>query len=86
MTKLYKKSYISANCTIVCGVIIGEYAVQLQELLLPKIFLPMLLYAGNPAKFLYWVDKKLNKLSFDKNDISKCGKFRKEKDRLIEIF
>ena len=85
-TLVKKSATLGANCTIVCGVIIGEYAVVAAGATVTKNIPPYALYAGNPAKFLYWVDKKLNKLSFDKNDISKCGKFRKENDRLIEIF
>jgi hypothetical protein len=39
---------------------------------------------GNPAKFVCWVDKKGNKLDFDDN-ISKCGNYKIEKNKLIEI-
>ena len=40
---------------------------------------------GNPAKFISWIDKKGNKLEFDKNNLSKCGNFRIEDDQLIEV-
>tara|TARA_B100001057_G_scaffold461842_1_gene514251 strand:- start:10139 stop:10717 length:579 start_codon:yes stop_codon:yes gene_type:complete len=84
-TLVKKSATLGANCTIVCGVIVGEYAVVAAGAVVTKDIPPYALYAGNPAKFLYWVDKELNKLSFNENDISKCGKFRREKDRLIEI-
>jgi len=84
-TLVKKSATLGANCTIVCGVIIGEYAVVAAGAVVTKNIPPYALVAGNPAKFLYWVDKELNKLSFNKNDISICGKFRKENDSLIEI-
>jgi len=84
-TIIKKSATLGANCTIVCGVTVGEYAVVAAGAVVTKDIPPYALYAGNPAKFLYWVDKELNKLSFDSENISGCGKFKVEKNILIEI-
>ena len=39
---------------------------------------------GNPARFISWINKKGDKLKFE-NNISACGHFRIENNKLIEL-
>lgn len=81
-TQYYKKTLVKksaslgANCTIICGVTIGEYAVVAAGAVVTKDIPNFSLWIGNPAKFYYWVDEKMNKINFDKNSsISRCNRF-----------
>jgi len=83
-TKVKKSASIGANATIVCGVTIGKYSLIGSGSVVTKDVDNFALVYGNPAKFVCWVDKKGNKLDFDDN-ISKCGNYKIEKKKLIEI-
>ena len=84
-TKVKKSASIGANATIVCGVSIGQYSMIGAGSVVTKDVKDFSLVYGSPAKFISWIDKKGNKLEFDKNNLSKCANFRIEDDQLIEI-
>ncbi len=53
---------LGANCTIVCGVTIGEYAMVAAGSVVTKDVPPYTLVLGNPAKIVSKIDKFGNKL------------------------
>lgn len=57
-TLVKKSATIGANATIVCGVIIGEYALVGAGAVVTKNVPPYSLVIGNPAKIVGKVDKK----------------------------
>jgi UDP-2-acetamido-3-amino-2,3-dideoxy-glucuronate N-acetyltransferase len=56
-TFIKKGATLGANCTIVCGVIIGEYAFVGAGALINKNVKPFALVAGVPAKQIGWINK-----------------------------
>ncbi len=62
-TLVKKSASIGANATIVCGVIIGEYALVGAGAIVTKDVPPYSLVMGNPAKIVGKVDKKGNLVS-----------------------
>jgi UDP-2-acetamido-3-amino-2,3-dideoxy-glucuronate N-acetyltransferase len=69
-TLLKKGSTVGANATIVCGVIIGEYALIGSGAVVNKDVKPYALMVGVPAKQIGWVSKAGNTLKFDNNGIA----------------
>ena len=61
MTTLKKGVSLGANCTIVCGITIGEYAMIAAGAVVTKNVEPHALMMGNPAKCVGYVDKMGNK-------------------------
>ena len=84
-TLVKKSASIGANATIVCGVTIGEYSLIGSGAVVTKDVPAFALMVGNPAHLIGWVDRKGNKLVFDKNKISLCGNFKLKDDCLFEI-
>ena len=83
---LVKKSVtIGANATIVCGVTIGEYALIGSGAIVTKDVPDHALIVGNPGKVVGWVNEIGNRLSFDENNISLCGKFRLDNGLLVKF-
>jgi|TARA_B100002003_G_scaffold158936_1_gene147454 UDP-2-acetamido-3-amino-2,3-dideoxy-glucuronate N-acetyltransferase len=83
---LVKKSVtLGANCTILCGITLGEYAFVGAGALIAKDVAPHSLMTGNPAKRVEWVGFKGEKLSFDKGGISDCKKFKQKGNKLIYL-
>ena len=62
-TLVKKSASIGANATIVCGVIIGEYALIGSGAVVTKDVPPYALVVGNPGRVVGKVDKKGNKVS-----------------------
>jgi acetyltransferase-like isoleucine patch superfamily enzyme len=58
---------IGANATIVCGVVIGEYAMVAAGSVVTKDVEPFSLVMGNPAKHYSYVDKAGNKIKENPN-------------------
>lgn len=56
-TKVKKGASLGANCTIVCGNDIGEYALVAAGAVVTKPVKPFQLVGGVPAKHLGWVNK-----------------------------
>ena len=61
-TLVKKSASIGANATIVCGVIIGEYAMIGSGAVVTKDVSPFTLVVGNPARVVGKIDKKGNRL------------------------
>ncbi len=61
-TLVKKGASIGANATIVCGVIVGEYAMVAAGSVVTKNVEDYSLVMGNPAKHYSFVDKKGNKV------------------------
>ena len=76
---------IGANATIICGVTIGEYALIGSGAVVSKDVPPHALVVGNPAKIVGWVDKKGQKIDFDKNGLSECKNYKLEDDIFEKI-
>ena len=80
-TKVKKGASIGANCTIVCGNTIGEYAMIGSGSVVTKDVPDYALMVGNPAKQIGWVCVCGQKL--DNNYC--CSKCKKEYNNLKEI-
>jgi len=84
-TVVKKGATLGANCTIICGITIGEYAFVGAGSVVTKDVIPHALIVGNPAGRIAWVGFKGNKLDFNKDDVSHCKNFKLKDDRLINI-
>jgi UDP-2-acetamido-3-amino-2,3-dideoxy-glucuronate N-acetyltransferase len=62
-TLVKKGATIGANATIICGVVIGEYAMIGAGSVVTKNVPPYALIVGNPGKQIGWVDKDGNRIS-----------------------
>lgn len=60
-TIVRKGASLGANCTIVCGVTIGEYAMVAAGSVVTKDVAPYTLVKGNPARYAYHIDKDGNR-------------------------
>ena len=87
----YKKTLIKhdatlgANCTIVCGHIVGEYALVASGAVVTKDVKPHALMAGVPAKQIGWVCDCGQILS-DKLCCKDCGRtYKMQNDTIIDI-
>ena len=61
-TMVNKGASLGANCTIVCGVTIGEYSMVAAGSVVTKDVAPYTLVAGNPARFVSRIDEAGNKI------------------------
>jgi UDP-2-acetamido-3-amino-2,3-dideoxy-glucuronate N-acetyltransferase len=71
-TIIKKGASIGANATIVCGNIIGEFAMVGAGTVVTKDILPYALVVGNPSKQIGWVSEFGNRLIFNKEGIAVC--------------
>ena len=53
---------LGANCTIICGIVIGEYAMVAAGSVVTKDIPPYTLVAGNPARVVGKIDKNGNRV------------------------
>lgn len=83
-TLVQKSASIGANATIVCGNIIGKYALIGAGAVVTKDVPDYALILGNPGKIVGWVDEKGKKIVFHDN-ISKCKRFTKDGDKVTRI-
>jgi UDP-2-acetamido-3-amino-2,3-dideoxy-glucuronate N-acetyltransferase len=74
-TLVKKSASIGANATIACGLTIGEYALIGSGTVVTKDVPSHALVVGNPGKIVGWVGEKGNRLEFNKDGLSNCGKF-----------
>ena len=72
-TLVKKSASLGANSTILCGNTIGEYAMIGAGSVVISDVPDFALVVGNPGKIIGWVDKKGNRLEFDKYGNSACG-------------
>jgi UDP-2-acetamido-3-amino-2,3-dideoxy-glucuronate N-acetyltransferase len=88
-TLVKKGATIGANATIVCGIIIGEYAMIGAGSVVTKDVLPNALMIGNPAIQKGWVSEAGNTLKFDKNNEAICShsnhKYLLKDNRVVKI-
>lgn len=71
-TLVKKGASIGANATIVCGNIIGKYAMIGAGAVITKEVLPYALVVGNPAKQIGWVSEYGHRLNFDAEGKAIC--------------
>jgi len=71
-TKVCKGASIGANATIVCGHVIGEYAMIGAGAVVTKDVPSYALVAGNPARQIGWVSEYGHRLHFEGNGIAVC--------------
>jgi acetyltransferase-like isoleucine patch superfamily enzyme len=62
-TLVKKGASLGANCTIICGIVIGEYAIVAAGSVVTKDVPPYSLVVGNPARVVAKIDKAGNKIS-----------------------
>jgi len=67
-TIVKKGATLGANCTIVCGVSIGEYAFVAAGAVITKDVLPYALMAGVPARQIGWMSRFGERLEFKPDD------------------
>ena len=71
-TKVCKGASIGANATIICGCVIGEYAMVGAGAVVTKNVSAYALVIGNPACQIGWVSEYGHRLNFDENGIAVC--------------
>ncbi len=72
-TIVKKGATFGANCTIVCGITIGEYAFIGAGAVITKDVKPYALVVGNPGKQIGWMSRYGQRLQFDKHNIALCA-------------
>lgn len=71
-TRVKKGASIGANATIICGNIIGEYAMIGAGAVVTKEVKPYALVVGNPSKQIGWISEYGHRLCFDDTDKAIC--------------
>jgi UDP-2-acetamido-3-amino-2,3-dideoxy-glucuronate N-acetyltransferase len=61
-TLVQQGASLGANCTIICGTVIGEYSMIAAGSVVTKDVPPYTLVAGNPARIVAKIDKTGNKI------------------------
>ena len=88
-TRVEKGASIGANATIICGNIIGKYALIGAGTVVTKEVLPFALVVGNPAKQIGWVSEYGHRLNFDDYNTAVCPEskesYRLENNSVIKI-
>ena len=74
-TIVRKSASIGANATILCGITIGKYAFIGAGAVVLKDVPDFALIVGNPGKLIGWVNEKGNRLEFNNDGKSNCGRF-----------
>lgn len=72
-TIIKKGTTIGANATIICGIIINEFAFVGAGAVVTKNVSAYALVAGNPAKQIGWMSEHGNKLVFKKDGFAVCN-------------
>ncbi len=81
-THVKKGATFGANCTIVCGITIGEYAFIGAGAVVTKDVKNYALVIGNPSKQIGWMSEYGQRLHFDESGIAECPE-SKEKYKLV---
>jgi UDP-2-acetamido-3-amino-2,3-dideoxy-glucuronate N-acetyltransferase len=80
---------LGANCTIVCGITIGRFALIGAGAVVTKDVPDFALVVGNPGKIVGWVSEAGEKLSFDAEGKAVCSRTGKSyklvNGRVVEI-
>ena len=77
-TKVCKGASIGANATIICGCVIGEYAMIGAGAVVTKDVPAYALVMGNPARQSGWVSEYGHHLDFDENGLAICPESKAE--------
>ena len=77
-TKVCKGATIGANATIVCGCVIGMYAMIGAGAVITKDVPAYALVVGNPARRIGWVSEYGHRLEFDGSGIAVCPESKVE--------
>lgn len=89
LTRVAQGATIGANATIICGNLIGAYAMIGAGSVITKDVVPYALMVGNPAVQIGWVSKAGVKLDFDQNNCSVCAEtgeeYRLENNQIIKL-
>ena len=72
-TKVCKGASIGANATVICGCVIGEYAMIGAGAVVTKDIPAFALVVGNPARQTGWVSEYGHHLDFDEEGIAVCS-------------
>lgn len=88
-TLVKRGASIGANSTILCGNIIGEFALIGAGSVVTKEVLPYALVVGNPARQIGWVSEYGHRLNFDDRGTGICPesgeKYQLEENRVTRI-
>lgn len=88
-TVVKKGATIGANSTILCGIIIGEYAFVGAGSVVTKTVLPYALIYGNPARQKGWMSEVGQKLIFDEQGFALCPEsqeiYKLKENQVIKI-
>ena len=71
-TLVKRGATLGANCTIVCGVTIGEYAFVGAGAVVQKDVAPFALVVGVPARRIGWMSRHGERLAFDADGCARC--------------
>ncbi|MBV9961310.1 MAG: N-acetyltransferase [Parafilimonas sp.] len=73
-TVIKKGATIGANATIICGIIVNEFAFVGAGAVVTKSIPAYAIVTGNPAKQTGWISEHGMKLKFNDNGIAVCSK------------
>lgn len=71
-TLVKRGASIGANATIICGNVIGEYALIGAGAVITREVKPYALVIGNPAREVGWVSEYGHRLNFDEDGMAVC--------------
>lgn len=71
-TKICRGASLGANCTIICGITVGNYALVGAGSVVTKDVLPYAIVAGNPSRQVGWTSETGEKLAFGQNTKAFC--------------
>ena len=77
-TKVCRGATIGANATVICGSVIGMYAMIGAGAVVTKDVPAYALVVGNPARQIGWVSEYGHRLDFDEMGIAICPESREE--------
>lgn len=77
-TIVKKGATFGANCTIVCGIIVGKYAFIGAGAVITKDIKPYALVVGNPGKQIGWMSEHGHRLNFNNTGLAICPETRKK--------
>jgi UDP-2-acetamido-3-amino-2,3-dideoxy-glucuronate N-acetyltransferase len=87
----YMKTYVKrgatfgANCTIVCGVTIGEFAFIGAGAVITKDVKPYALVVGNPGRQIGWMSEYGQRLEFDDAGFALCPESKEKYQKINDL-
>ncbi len=83
-TLVKKSASLGANATILCGTTIGRYAFVGAGSVILNDIPDFALVVGNPGKIIGWVNEKGQRIEFNKDGASRCGRFFLSNGKVIK--